>query len=162
MLLFFSLQVMYNSCQLHGLQHAMPACPSPSPGVCPSSSQLHQYCHWPMSSSVTLFSFCLQSFSASEWFPMCQLFASGGQSIGVSASVLPMNIQDWFPSGWTGWISLQSKGLSGVFSSTTLGKHQFFGALPSSWRSSHNQTWPLGGPQPWLADLCWQSDVFAF
>ena len=86
----------------------------------------------------------------------------GAKSIGASASVLPMNILGWFLLGLTGLISLKSKRFSGIFSSTTVGKHQFFGALPFLWRCSHNQTGPLGGPQPWLTDLCWQSDVFAF
>ena len=109
----------------HGLQHARPPCPSPTPGVHPNPCPLSQWCHPTISSSVIPFS-CLQSFSASGSFPMSQLFASGGQNIEVSASasVLPMNIQDWFPLGWTGWISLQSKGLSRVFSNTTVQKHQ--------------------------------------
>ena len=97
----------------HGLQHARPPCPSPTPRVYPNSCLLTRWCHLTISSSVIPFSSCLQSFPASGSFPMSQLFASGGQSIGVSASasVLPMNSQDWFPLGWTGWISLQSKGL---------------------------------------------------
>ena len=128
MLLLFSCQVMSNSLQPHWLQHARLPCPSPSPGVCPSSWQLNQWCHPTIPSSVTLFSFCLQSFPASRSFPMNRLFASGGPSIGVSASasVLPMNIQDWFPLGLIGVISLLSKGLSRVFSNTTVQKHQFF------------------------------------
>ena len=126
----FSRSVMSNSLGPHELQHARPPSPSPSPGVYPNSCSLSQWCHPTISSSVVPFSSCLQSFPASESFQMSQLFTSGGQSIRVapSASVVPMNIQDWFPLGWTGWISLQSKGLSRVFSNTTIQKHQFFGA----------------------------------
>ena len=104
--------------------------PSPTPGVYPNSCQLSWWCHPTISSSVVPFSSCLPSFPALGSFQISQLFASGGQSIGVSASksVLPMNIQDWFPLGWTGWISLQSKGLSRIFSNTTVQKHQFFSA----------------------------------
>ena len=107
-------------------------CPSPTPGVYPNSCPLSRWCHPTISSSVVSFS-CFQSFPASGSFPMSQLFASGGQSSGfsASASVLPMNIQDWFPLGWTGCISLQSKGLSRVFSNTTVQKHQFFGTQHS-------------------------------
>ena len=110
----------------YGLQHARPPCPSPTPGVCSNSCPLSQWCHPTISSSVIPFSSCLQSFLASGSFQMCQFFASGGQSTGVSTStsVLPMNIQDWSPLGWTGWVSLQSKGLSRVFSNTTVQKHQ--------------------------------------
>ena len=116
----FSRSVMSDSLWHHGLQHAKFPCPSPTPGVYSNSCPLSRWCHPTISSSVVPFSFCLQSFPASGSFPMSQLFASGGQSIGVSAStsVLPMNIQDWFPLGWTGWISLQSKELSRVFSNT--------------------------------------------
>ena len=99
----------------HGLQHARPPCPSPTPGACSNSCPSSQWCH----PTIVPFSSCLQSFPASG-FPRSQLFTSGGQSIRVSASVLPMNIQDWFPLGWTGWVSLQSSGLSRVFSSTTV------------------------------------------
>ena len=122
----FSHSVVSNSLRPHELQHARPPCPSPIPGVHPNSCPLSQWCHPTMSSSVILFSSCLESFPASGSFPMSQLFSSGGQSIGVSAStsVLPTNIQDWFPLGWTGWIFLQSKGLSRVFSNTTVQKHQ--------------------------------------
>ena len=124
----FSHSVVSNSLRPHELQHARPPCPSPIPGVHPNSCPLSQWCHPTMSSSVILFSSCLESFPASGSFLMSQLFASGGQNIGVSAStsVLPMNTQDWSPLGWTGWISLQSKGLSRVFSNTTVQKHQFF------------------------------------
>ena len=113
--------------QPHGMQHARLPCPSPAPRVYSNSCSLCQWCHPTISSSVIPFS-CLQSFPASGSFQMSQLFASGGQSIGVSASAsaLPINIQNWFPSGWTGWISLQSKGFSRVFSNATVQKHQFF------------------------------------
>ena len=113
----------------HGLQHARPSCPSLITGTYSNSCPSGWWCHPTISSSVVPFSSHLQSFPASGSFPMSQFFASGGQGIGVSASasVLPMNIQDWFPIGWTGWISLQSKGLSRVFSNTTVQKHQFFG-----------------------------------
>ena len=126
----FSHSVVSDTLRPRGLQHTRPAYPSPTPGVYSSSYPLSQWCHPTISSSVVPFSSCLQSFLASGSFPMNQFFASGGQSIGVSASasVLPMNIQDWFPLGWTCWISLQSKGLSGVFSSTTVQKHQFVSA----------------------------------
>ena len=121
----FSHSVVSDSLQPHGLQHTSPPCPSPTPGVYPNSCPLSQWCHPTISSSVVHFSSSLQSFPASGSFPMNQFFALGGQSIRVSAlaSVFPMNIQDWFPLGWTGWISLQSKGLSRVFSNTTLQKH---------------------------------------
>ena len=112
------------------------------------SCPLSPWCHPAISSSVVPFSSCPQSFPASGSFPTSQLFASGGQSIGISASisVLPMIIQDWFPLGWTGWVSLQPDGLSRVFSNTTVGKRQFFGAQPSLWFSSHILTWLLGKP----------------
>ena len=107
---------------------------------------------------------CPQSLPASESFPMSQLFAWSGQSTGVSAlaSVLPKNTHDWSPLKWTGWISLQSKGLSRAFSNTTVQKHQFFGTQPTSQSNSHIHTWPLEKPQPWLDGLCWQSNVSAF
>ena len=124
----FNHLVVSDSLQPHGLQHARPPCPSPTPRVYPNSCPLSQWCHPTISSSIISFSH-LQSFPASGSFQMSQLFTSGGLSIGVSASlsVLPMSIQNWFPLGWTGWISLQSKGLSRVFSNTTVQKHQFFG-----------------------------------
>ena len=124
----FSCSVVSNSLQPHGLQHARPPCPSPTSGVYANSCPLSQWCHPTISSSVVAFSSCPQSFPASGSFQMNQFFASGRQRIGVSASasVLPMNIQDWFPLEWTGWISLQSKGLSRVFSNTTVQKRQFF------------------------------------
>ena len=148
----FSHSVMSDSLLPHESQHARPPCPSPAPRVysnpCPSS----RWCHPAISSSVVPFSSCPQSLPASGSFPISQLFSSGGQSIGVSASasVLPMNTQDWSPLGWTGWTPLQSKGLSRVFSNTTVQKHQFFGAQLSSQSNSHIQTWPLKKPQPWL------------
>ena len=114
-------------------------CPSPTPRACSNSCPSSRWCHPTISSSVIPFSSCLQSFPASGSFPVSQFFPSGGQSIGASAStsVLPMNIQGWFPLGWTGWISLQPKGLPRVFSSTTAQKHQFFSTQPSLWSSSH-------------------------
>ena len=120
--------VVSDSLRPHGLQHARPLCPPPTPGVYSDSCPSSQWCHPTISSSVIPFSSCLQSFPASGSFPMSQFFASGGQSIGVSASVIPMNIQDWFPLEWTGLISLQSKGLSRIFSKNTVQKHQFFSA----------------------------------
>ena len=121
---------MSDSLQPHGLQHARLLCPSPTPGACSNSHPSSWWFHPGISSSVIPFSFCFQSFPASGSFPMRQFFTSGGQRIGASASasVLPMNIQNWFPLGWTGWISLLSKGLSRVFSNTTVQKHQFFSA----------------------------------
>ena len=130
----FSPSVVSDCLQPHELQHARPPCPSPTPGIYPDSCPLSQWCHPTISSSVIPFSSCPQSFSASGSFQMSQLFTSGGQSIGVSASasVLPMNTQDWSPLALTGWIPLQSKGLSRVFSNTTTQKHQFFGTQLSS------------------------------
>ena len=124
----FSCSVMSVSLRPREPQHARPPCPSPTPGVHLNPCPLSRWCHPTISSSVIPFSSCPQSFPASGSFPMSQLFASGGQSIGVSAStsVLPMNSQDWSPLGWTSWICLQSKGLSRVFSNTTVQKHQFF------------------------------------
>ena len=126
----FSRLVRSDSLRPHGLQHARPPCPSPAPRVYSNSCPLSWWCHPNISSSVIPFSARLQSFPASGSFPMSQLFASGGQSteVSASASVLPMNIQDWFLLGWTGWISLQSKGFSRVFSNTTVQKHKFFSA----------------------------------
>ena len=151
-MLLFSCPVKSNSFQPHGLQDTRPPCPSPSPEVCPSSCPLHRWCHSAISSSDAIFSFCPQSLSGI--FPTSQLCSSNDQNTGVSVSVLPMswlfasddqntgisasasvfptNIQDWFPLGWTGWISLQSKGHSRVFN-TTVRKHQFFGTQPSLW-----------------------------
>ena len=130
---------MSDSMHPHGLQQARPLCPSPSPEVCPSSCPLYLWCHPAISSSDALFSFCPQSFPASGTFPMSQLFASDDHNteVSTSASVLPTSIQGWFPLRLTGLISLLSKGLLGVFSSTIVWRHQFFGALPSSPSSSH-------------------------
>ena len=127
---FSSVAQSCSTLQPHGLQHAKLPCPSPTPGACSNSCPLSWWCHPTISSSVIPFSSRLQSFPASGSFPMSQFFTSGGQSIGISAStwVLPMNSQDWFPLGSPGWISLQSKGLSRVFSNTTVQKHQLFGA----------------------------------
>ena len=138
----FTRSVVSDSLQPRGLQHARLSCSSPSPRVCLSFCSLSQRCHPGITFSVVPFSSYLQSFPASGSFSMSQLFASGGQSIGVSASasVFPMNTQNGFPLGWTGWTSLQSKGLSRVFSNTTVQKHQFFGAQPSLQSNSHIHT----------------------
>ena len=133
--------VMSDSLWPHGLQHARLACPSPSPRACSNSCPLSRWCHSTISSSAIPFFSCLQSFPRSESFLMSLLFASGGQSIGASALVFPMNIQH--PLGLNGLISLQSKGLSSVFSNTTFQKHKFFSAQPCLWSNSHIHTWPL-------------------
>ena len=148
----FSRSVVSGSLRHHESQHARPPCPSSTPGVHSNPRPLSQWCHPAISSSVIPFSSCPQSLRASESFPMSQLFTWGGQSIGVSAlvSFLPKNAQDWSPLEWTGWISLQSKGLSRVFSNTTVQKHQFFSAQLSSQSNSHIHTWPLEKPEPWL------------
>ena len=148
----FSLSVMPDSLWPHGLQHARLPCPSLSPGVCSNSCVLSHWGHPAISSSVVSFSSHLQFFPASGSFQMSQFFTSGGQSIGVSASasVLSMNIQDWFPLGLTDWISLQSKGLSRLFSNTTVQKHQFFDAQLSLQSKSHIHTWLLEKPELWL------------
>ena len=129
----FSCSVVSVSFQTHELQHDRLPCPSPTPGAYSNSCALSQWCHSTISSSVVPFSSHLQSSPASGSFPRSQFFASGGQSIGVSASasVLPVNTQDWFPLGWTGFISLQSRGLTRVFSSTTVQKYQFLTTQPS-------------------------------
>ena len=147
-LLFFSSSVMSDSLQPHGRQHARLSCPSPSPRACSNSCPLSWWCHPTISSSDIPFFSCLQSFPASGSFPLSQLFAPGGRSIGASASapVFPMNIQGWFPLGLTGSISLQFKGLWRVFSNNTVQKHQFFGAQLSSWANSHIYTWLLEKP----------------
>ena len=133
---------MSDSLRPHELQHTRPPCPSPTPGVHSNSCPSSWWCHPAISSSVVPFSSCPQSLPVSESFPMSQLFSWGGRSIGVSASasVLPMNTQDWSFLGWTGWTSLQSKGLSRVFSNSTVQKHQFFSAQLSLWSSSHIHT----------------------
>ena len=132
----------------HGLQHDRPPCPSPTPRIYSDSHPSSPWCHPAISSSVVPFSSSLHSFPASGSFPMSQFFTSGGQSIRVSASAsaLPMNTQDWSPLGWTGWISLQSKGLSGVFSNTIVHKHQFFSAQLYLYSTSHIHTWLLEKP----------------
>ena len=144
----FSRSVVSDSLRLHGLQHARPPCPPPTPRVYPNSCPLSRWCHPTTSSSVAHFSSHFQSFPASSSFSMSQFFTSGSQNIGVSALtlVLPMNTQDWSPLGWTGWISLLSKGLSRVFSNTTVQKHQFFSTQLSSQSNSHIHTWPLEKP----------------
>ena len=143
----FSSSVVSDSLRPHGLQHTKLLCPPPIPGTCSNTCPSSGWCHPTISSSVIPFS-CLQSFPETGSFPMSHFFTSGGQSIGVSAStaVLPMNSQDWFPLGSTGLVSLQSKGLSRVFSSTTMQKHQFFSAQLSLWSSSHIHTWLLQKP----------------
>ena len=144
----FSHSVVSNSLRHYELQHARPPCPSPTPGVYSNSCPLSQWCHPAISSSVVPFSSCPQSLPASGSFPMSWLFAWGGQSIGVSASasVFLINTQDWSPLGWTGWISLQSKGLSRVLSNTTVQKRQFFSTKLSSQSNSHIQRWLLERP----------------
>ena len=144
----FSCSVVSDSLWPHEWQHTRPLCPSPTPGVYSNSCPLSQWCHPTISSSVIPFSSRLQSFPASGSFPTSQFFASGGQSIGISASTsgLSMNTQDWFPLGWAGWISMQSKGLSRVFSNTTVQKHQFLGAQFSLQSNSHIHTWLLEKP----------------
>ena len=143
----FSRSVVSNSLRLHESQHTRPPCPSQTPGVYLNSCPSSWWCHPAILPSVVPFS-CPQSLPISGSFPMSQLFAWGGQRIGVSASasVCPMNTQDWSLLGWTGWISLQSKGLSRVFSNTTVQKHQFFGTQLSLWSDSNIHTWPLEKP----------------
>ena len=135
-------------CDPHELQHVRPPCPSPIPGVHSDSCPSSQWCHPDISSSIIPFSSCPQSLPASESFPMSQVFTGGGQSTGVSAlaSFLPKKSQCWSPSEWTGWIFLQSKGLSRIFSNTTVQKHQFFSHQPSSQSNSHIHTWPQEKP----------------
>ena len=144
----FSHSVVSDSLWPHELEHSKSPCPSPAPGVHSNSCPSSRWCHPAISSSVVAFSSCLQSLPASGSFPMIQLFTWGGQSTGVSAlaSFLPKKSQGWSPSQWTGWISLQSKGLSRVFSNTTVQKHQFFGVQPSSQSNSHIHTWPQEKP----------------
>ena len=148
LLLLFSRSVVSDCLWPHGLQHARLPCPSTTPGACSNSCPLSWWCHPIIPSSVTPFFSCPQSFPASGSFPLSWLFASGGQNIGASASasVLPMNIQGWFPLGLTGLISLQSKGFSRVFSSTTVQKLHFFSTQPSLWPNSHIHTWLLEEP----------------
>ena len=147
-----SRSVVSSSLRPHELQDARLPCPSRTPGAYSNSCPSSWWCHPTISSSVVPFSSCLQSFPASGSFQMSHLFASGGQSIGVSASasILPVNIEYWFPLRWSGWISLQSKGLSRVFSNTTVQKHQFFGAQLSLQSNSHIYTWLLEKLKLWL------------
>ena len=158
----FSRSVMSDCLRPHELQYARSPCPSPTPGVHSDSHPSSWWCHPAISSSVIPFSSCPQSLQASESFPMSQHLTWGGQSIGVSAlvSFLPMNTQDWSPLEWTGWISLQSKGLSRVFSNTTVQKHQFFGAVFFTVQLS--DPYMTTGKTIALTDLCWQSNVSAF
>ena len=144
----FSRSIVSDSLQPHELHHTRPPCPSPAPRVYPNACPSSQWCHLAISSSVVPFPSCPQSLPASESFPMSQLFAWGGQSarVSASASVLPKKSQGWSPSVWTGWISLQSKELSRVFSNTTVQKHQFFGAQLSLQSNSHIHIWPLEKP----------------
>ena len=144
----FSRSVVSDSVWHHESQHSRPRCPSPTPGVHSKSCMSSRWCHPAISSSVVSLSSCFQSLPVSGSFPMSQLFAWGGQSIGISASVsvLPMNTQDWSPLEWAGRISLQSKGHSRFFSNTTVQKHQFFGTQLSSQSNSHVHTWPLEKP----------------
>ena len=149
------------SLQPHESQHARPPCPSPAPEVYPNSCPLSRWCHQTISSSVVPFSSCPQSLPASESLQMSQLFAWGGQSIWVTASalVLPTNTQDW-SLGWTGWISLQSKGLSRVFSNNAVQNHQLFSAQLSPPLKSIHDHWK-NHSLDWM-DVCWQSNVSAF
>ena len=142
----FSRWVMSDSLRPHELQHCRLPYPSLSPWLCSNSCPLSQWCHPSISSSVVSFSSCPQSFPASGSFPVSQLFTSGGQSIRASASVLPMSIQGWFPLGWTDLVSLLSKGLSRVFSNTTVQKCQFLGTQPYLWANSHIYIWLLEKP----------------
>ena len=151
----FSCSVVSDSLRPHESQHTRPPCTSPTLRDHSDSHPSRQWCHRAISSSVVPFSSCPQSLPASGSFPMSQLFAWGGQRTGVSASasVLPRNDQGWSPSEWTGWISLQSKGLSRVFSNTTVQTHQFFSTHLSSQSNSHIHTWLLEKPSPWLDGL---------
>ena len=162
-LLLFSRSVMSDSLWPPGLQCTRLPCPSPFARVCSNSCPLSQWCHPTISSSVAPFSSCLQSFPALRSFPVSWFFASDGQGTGASASasVLPMNIQGWFPLGVTGLISLLSKGFTRVFTSTRVRKHEFFSGHPSLWSNSHICTWLLEKPKLWLCGLylCLQSDV---
>ena len=144
----FSRSVMSEFLWPHGLQHARLPCPSSTPRAYSNSCTLSQWCHPTISSCVIPFSSCPQSFLASGSFQISQFFTSGGQifRVSTSASLLPVNIQDWFPLGWTSWISLKSKGLSKVFSNTTVQTHQFFGAQLSSQSNFHIRIWPLEKP----------------
>ena len=159
----FSHSVLSNSLWPHGLQHARLPCLSQNPRVCSNSCPLNLWCHPIIASSVVSFSSRLQSFPESGSFPVSQFFASGGQSTGVSASasVLPMNIQDWFCLQLTGLNSLYSQGLLRIFSNTTIQKHLFFGAQFSLWSHSHIHTWLLEKPKVWLDRLLSESNISA-
>ena len=146
LLLLFSHSVVSSCLWPHGQQHTRLPCPSPSPGTCSNSCPLSRWCYLTILSSAAPFSFCLQSFPASVSFPVSWLFASGGQSIGASSSVLPMNIQDRFPLGLTGLISLSSKGLSKIFSNATVQKHKFCRVQLCLWSNTHIPTWLLEKP----------------
>ena len=156
-MLLFSRSVMSQSLWLHGVQHTRLPCPSPTPRACSNSCPLSLWCNPSISSLAIPFSSYLQFFPTSGSFPMSQIFTSGSQSSGASASasVFPMNIQDWFPLGFTGWISLLSKGLSRVFSNTTVQKHQFFSTQLSLEPNSHIYT----NHSFDYMDICWQSNV---
>ena len=157
----FSCSVMFSSLQPHGLQHARPLCLSLSPRICANSCPWGQWCHPTILSSVIPFSSCLQSFLASGSFPMSWLFTSGGQSIRTSASVFPMNIRSWFPLGWTGLISLQSKGLSRVFSSTPVWKHQWLLWGEVIWGQDQNAAISGGAQVDGVAQSSvWKHDVW--
>ena len=162
--LLFSHSVKSDSLRAYGLRHSRLPCPSLPPGVCSNSWPLSQWCYLTISSSVTPFSSCPQSFPASGSFLVSRNFASGRQSIVASASgsVPSMNIQDWFPLGLTDLIFLLSKGLSRVFSNTTVQTHQFFGAQPYLWANSHIHAWLLEKHRFDCMDLCWQCNVSVF
>ena len=153
---------MSDSLQPHEPQHTRPPCPSPTPRTHPNPCPLNRWCHPTISSSVVPFSSHLQSFPASMSFQMSHFFTSDGQSLGVAASVFPINIQDWFPLGLTGLISLQSKGLSRVFSNTTVQKTSIFWCSAFFWSHSHIYTWSLEKHSLDYTDLCWQGNVSAF
>ena len=160
----FSCSVMFDSLRPHGPQHARPPCPSPAPGVDSNSCPLSRWCHPTISSSVIPFSSRLQSFPVSASFPISQFFTSGGQSIGVSAStsVLPMNIQDWFPLGWTGWISLQSKDSQESSPTPQLKASILQCSAFFIVQLSHPYMTTGKNHSYDKMDLCWQSNVFAF
>ena len=153
----FSRSVVSDSLWPQGLQHSRFPCPSPTPGACSNSHLSSWWCYPTISSSVIPFSSCLQFFPVPGSFPMSLFFTPGRQSIGVSAStsVLPMKIQEWFPLGWTIWITLLSKELSRVFSNTTVQKHWFIITQPSLWSNSHIHTWLLENQSFDYTDLCW-------
>ena len=162
-LLLFSCSVASHSLRPHGLYHARLPCPSPSPRACSNPCPSSRWCHPTISSSAVPFSCCFQLLPESGSFPVSQLFVSGGQSIGASASAsVLMNIQGWFPLGLTGLISLQYRELSRVFFSTTIWMYQSFSTQPSLWSNSHIHTWLLENHNFDCMDFCWQSSVSAF